>query len=1031
MTLDASGLNAGYVGLLLEQYLDNPEAVDPAWREIFERRDESLPAALPELERVVAGQGDGDNGAPVLAEPVAAASTLVAAPEPPAETVSAVVAAPTPPAEPVTAAPPRNAEPVAAALPTKQQVEAAPAAAADEAAEAPTEPAEPVTAAHTPPAPAEVAAPAVAAPPDDELLAGVAAAMSLVKAYRMHGHLNARLDPLGSEPMGDPALDESRLQPPLTDELQARIPARLLRLSVPGETLLDALPRLRDVYTGTIAYEIEHISDHAERVWLRQAIESGRFRRPLEAEERRDLLRRLAQVEAFETFLRRAFLGQKQFSIEGLDVLVPMLDEAVGLAAQGGAHEVLIGIAHRGRLNVLTHVVGRSYSAILREFEGERSIDALIADPEGGTGDVKYHLAASETRATPAGEIQVTVAANPSHLEAVDPVVVGLARAEQTDRSQSAGIHDPSVALPILIHGDASFAGQGVVAETFNLHSLDGYSTGGTLHVIANNQVGFTTDPAEGRSTRYSSDLAKGFDVPIVHVNADDPEAALAAIRLALAYREEFGHDVVVDVVGYRRFGHNEQDEASYTQPLQTERILQQPPVREKYELRLVEEGVVEPGAAEKLLEETIAALRNAHDDLRTSFASPVPPAETPTRTDTGAAVLTAVQAERLLELGEQLLRVPDGFEVNAKLLRQLERRRETLREGGIDWGHAEALAFASLLEEGIPIRISGQDTERGTFSHRHAVLHDPRTGETYTPLQNLPTAAASFEIYNSPLSEYAALAFEHGYSIAAPDALVVWEAQFGDFVNGAQIVVDQFIVSGRSKWGQTSRLVLLLPHGYEGNGPEHSSARLERFLQLAAQDNIRVVNCTTAAQLFHLLRRQALDATARPLVVMTPKGLLRLREATSSLDDFANGAFQPVLDDPAADRALTRRLVLCSGKLYYDIVGHERRATTPDVAVARIEQLYPFPLERLASLIASYPAVREIVWAQEEPQNMGAWRSLRHRLEEAAAHAPSRPGVQYVGRTWRASTSEGYPTLHQYEQDRIVREAIGPTGAA
>ena len=940
-SLTSSGLNAGYVGLLLEQYLENPEAVDPAWREIFERADD-----------------DGNGAAAQDLEPR--------------------------PVEPPPAAPPFE--------------------------------------------PADVRAPVAAQQaPDDELLGGIAAAMSLVKAYRMHGHLNARLDPLGSEPMGDPALDEARLLPPLTDELQARIPARLLRLSVPGETLLEALPRLREVYTGTIAYEIEHISDHAERVWLRQAIESGRFLVELEADERRSLLRRLAQVEAFETYLRRAFIGQKQFSIEGLDVLVPMLDEAVELAAEAGAHEVLIGIAHRGRLNVLTHTVGRSYASILREFEGERSIDALIADEEGGTGDVKYHLAASEPRLTAAGEIQVTVASNPSHLEAVDPVVEGLARAEQTDRSQGAGIHDPTVALPILIHGDASFAGQGVVAETFNLHSLDGYSTGGTLHLIANNQVGFTTDPAEGRSTRYSSDLAKGFDVPIVHVNADDPEAAIAAIRLALAYREEFGHDVVVDLVGYRRLGHNEQDEAAYTQPLQAERIAQQPPVRESYAQRLVVEGVVDSGASEQMMEETLAALRSTHDDLRQSFASPVPPAEAPTRTDTGAAVVTAVAAERLLELGEQLLRVPADFEVNPKLARQLERRRETLTDGGIDWGHAESLAFASLLEDGIPIRLSGQDTERGTFSHRQAVLHDPRTGETHTPLQHLPAAAASFEIYNSPLSEYAALAFEHGYSIAAPDALVLWEAQFGDFVNGAQIVVDQFIVAGRSKWGQTSRLALLLPHGYEGNGPEHSSARLERFLQLAAQDNIRVVNCTTAGQFFHLLRRQALDATARPLVVMTPKGLLRLREAASTLGDLALSSFQPVLDDPFADHLSVRRLVLCSGKVYYDIVTHELRASALGVGVARIEQLYPFPLERVSALIASYPELREIVWAQEEPQNMGAWRSIRHRLEEAAAHAPYASRVQYVGRTWRASTSEGYPTLHQYEQDRIVREALGP----
>jgi 2-oxoglutarate dehydrogenase E1 component len=800
----------------------------------------------------------------------------------------------------------------------------------------------------------------------------------------------------------------------------------VLGVHVEGQTLADVLPRLREVYCGTIAYEIEHISDHAERTWLRRAIESGRFRQPPTPEERRTLLERLAQVEAFETYLRRAFIGQKQFSIEGLDALVPMLDEALELAASGGAHEVVIGIAHRGRLNVLAHTVGRSYASLLREFEGERTIDALVTDPEGGTGDVKYHLSASESRMTRAGEIQVTLAANPSHLEAVDPVVVGLARAEQTDRSRGAGIHDPSVALAILIHGDASFAGQGVVAETFNLHSLDGYSTGGTLHVIANNQIGFTTDPAEGRSTRYSSDLAKGFDVPIVHVNADDPEAALASIRLALAYREEFGHDVVVDLVGYRRFGHNEQDEAAYTQPLQAARIDAQPPVRESYAAQLVADGVLSAEDAATLLDRTIEVLRTTHDELRTTFAAPLPPAEAKTRTDTGEAVVTAVAAERLRELDQQLARVPEGFAVNPKLARQLERRGEALREGGIDWGHAEALAFASLLEDGIPIRLSGQDTERGTFSHRHAVLHDPVTGETHTPLEALASAAASFEIYNSPLSEFAAVGFEHGYSIAAPDALVVWEAQFGDFVNGAQIVVDQFIVSGRSKWQQTSRLTLLLPHGYEGNGPEHSSARLERFLQLAAQDNIRVVNPTTAAQFFHLLRRQALDATARPLVVLTPKGLLRLRQATSTLEELASGSFRTVLDDAVADRGGVTRLVLCSGKVYYDIAGHEARAEKPGVAIARVERLYPFPLEAVAAVVASYPSLREIVWAQEEPQNMGAWRSLRHRLDEAVAGAAGVERVSYIGRPWRASPSEGYPTLHQYEQDRIVREALG-----
>jgi 2-oxoglutarate dehydrogenase E1 component len=862
---------------------------------------------------------------------------------------------------------------------------------------------------------------------DESLLAGVAAAMELVKAYRTHGHLAARLDPLGSEPIGDPALDETRLVPSLTPELQARIPARLLRLSVEGETLLEALPRLRAVYCGSSAYEIEHISDRAERVWLRQAIESGRFRAPLEPERQIALLRRLSQVEGLEQYLRKSFLGQKQFSLEGLDVLVPMLDETIELAAADGAHEIVIGMAHRGRLNVLCHTIGRSYESILREFEGERTIDAVVSDPEGGTGDVKYHHGASGARMTAAGEIEITLSPNPSHLESVDPVVEGRARAEQTDRTGGAALHDPAVALPVLIHGDAAFPGQGVVAETFNLQSLEGYSTGGTLHLITNNQIGFTTDPAESRSTRYSSDLAKGFDVPIIHVNADDPEAAIGAIRLALAYRAEFGEDIVVDLVGYRRFGHNEQDEPAYTQPLLVERIERQPSVRESYAEQLVAAGILSAKAVAKLVSESQDGLRAAHERLRAAVAQAPSPGPGGGRDDlstatTGDAVVTAVAEDRLLALNEQLLAVPAGFTVNAKLVRQLERRREAAQSGGIDWGQAEALAFATLLEEGIPIRLSGQDTERGTFSHRHLVLHDAVTGETFAPVQNLPRANASFEVYNSPLSEYAALGFEHGYSIAAPDALVLWEGQFGDFVNGAQIVIDQFIVAGRSKWGQTSRLTLLLPHGYEGNGPEHSSARLERFLQQGAQENIRIANCSTSAQIFHLLRRQALDATARPLVVMTPKGLLRLRQASSPLRDLSAGAFHPVIDDPASDRFATRRLALCSGKIYYDIVGHEARAAASSVAVARLEQLYPFPVEAVAELLAGYPSLAELVWVQEEPQNMGAWRSLRHRLEDAAGGVP----VRYVGRTWRASPSEGYPTAHLIEQDRIVRAVLG-----
>jgi len=935
--MEVDGLNAGYAAVLLEEYLENPEAVPAEWRALFESAPEELLDTYPGLKRLLERLGGNGNGhAPVAVAPA--------------------------------------------------------------------------------PAPAAV---------DDELIGGVAASMALVKAYRMHGHLAAHLDPLGSDPPGDPALEPERLVPKLTPRLQARIPARVLRLYVPGDTLAEALPHLQETYTGTIAYEIEHISDHEERVWLRQAIESGRYRQPLSAEEKTRLLARLTEVEGMEHYLRRAFLGQKQFSVEGLDVMIPMLDESIQLGGEGGAHEVVIGMAHRGRLNVLAHVVGRPYEEILREFEGERTIEAVVSSDEGGTGDVKYHLGARGVRTTPVGDITVTLASNPSHLEAVDPVVEGRARAEQTDRSTREGRHDPAVALPVLIHGDASFAGQGEVAETLNLQALDGYSTGGTLHLIANNQIGFTTDPTEGRSTRYSSDLAKGFDIPIIHVNADDPEAAIASIRLALAYRRKFGHDVVVDLVGYRRHGHNEQDEAAYTQPLMAALIAQHPTVREQFAQRLAEEGVVSAEQSQELYDRFQRQLKEAHEHLKQSFGAtvsqPVRDGRIPASTE--EEVVTAVAADRLRALNEQLLRVPEGFKPHPKLWKQLERRRDALDQGGIDWGQAEALAMASLLVEGIPIRLTGQDTERGTFSHRHVVLHDVETGERFTPMQHLDDAGASFEIHNSPLSEYGPVGFEYGYSVAAGEALVLWEAQFGDFVNGAQIILDQFVVAGLSKWGETSRLTLLLPHGYEGNGPEHSSARLERFLQLAAQENIRIANPSTAAQHFHLMRRQALDATARPLVVMTPKGLLRLKQAASTLTELDSGKFHPVLPEPVVDAERVTRLVLVSGKVYYDIAGHEEGAAAEHVAVVRIEQLYPFPVEAAREAIAAYPNLKQIVWAQEEPQNMGAWRAIRHRLEEAK---PDDVPLLYVGRPWRASPSEGYPTAHLREQDRIARSALG-----
>jgi 2-oxoglutarate dehydrogenase E1 component len=954
---DVDGLNVGYAQALLEQYLENPEAVPEEWRSLFESGDAAIVDALPGLARLVETLKDG-NGA--------SAQAPVAAP---------VEAAPSPEPEP-------------------------------EADAAQAQPEEPQ------PAPAET---------DQTLLGGVAAATALIKAYRTHGHLAAHLDPLGSDPVGDPALEPDLLVPKLTPELQQAIPASVLRVGVVGETLADVLPRIREIYCGTIAYEIEHISDHQERVWLRHAIESGRYRRSFDADERRALLERLTEVEGFEHYLKRQFLGQKQFSIEGLDVMVPMLDEAIELGVEAGAHEVVIGMAHRGRLNVLAHIIGRPYEEVLREFEGERTIEAVVAKG-GASGDVKYHLGAVGRRSTDAGDVSVLLAANPSHLEAVDPVVEGITRAEQTDRSSRTGDHDPAIAVPILIHGDASFPGQGVVAETLNLQNLVGYTTGGTLHLIANNQIGFTTDPADGRSTRYSSDLAKGFDMPIVHVNADDPEAALSAIRLALAFRQRFGSDVVVDLVGYRRHGHNEGDEAAFTQPLMAERIAAHPTVRALYAQHLVEAGEVSAEEAEALEKEMQERMRSAHDALKSSLTHPESSSGEGTPAAAEATVETGVPADRLRELQQELVRVPEGFTVNPKLAKMLERRSEALDAGGIDWGQAESLAFASLLVEGIPIRLTGQDTERGTFSHRHLVLHDAQTGAQHAPIKHIAAASASLEAYNSPLSEYATLGFEYGYSVTAPEALILWEAQFGDFINGAQIVVDQFLVSGLAKWRQTSRLTLLLPHGYEGNGPEHSSARLERFMQLAAQENIRVVNATTAAQYFHLLRRQALDPNARPLIVMTPKGLLRLREAGSSLSDLSDGRFQPVLDDPAVtDRSAVTRLVLTSGKLYYDIAGHERRSQASNVAVARFEQLYPFPVGPAAALVASYPSVREVVWAQEEPQNMGAWRAIRHRLEEAVAGKP----LRYAGRPWRASPSEGYPTSHQRAQERIVEEVL------
>ena len=862
------------------------------------------------------------------------------------------------------------------------------------------------------------------------MLQAVQAATSLLKAHRTHGHLAARLDPLGTEPEGDPALEPTTVG--LSPEVMAKIPAKILRMYVPGATLADALPHLRETYCGTIAYEIEHIASHRQRMWLREKIEGSEFRKPLTNDEQHALLQRLVEVDALERFMHKAYLGQKQFSIEGLDMTVPMIDETIQLAAAHGAREVVVGMAHRGRLNVLAHNLGRPYETIFAEFEGASTLEAVTSIPQGGTGDVKYHHGAQGTYQLPNGDaILVNLESNPSHLEFVHPVVVGATRAAQTGRQGPHAHRDTNAAVPIVLHGDAAMPGQGVVAESLNLQALDGYKVGGTIHLVQNNQVGFTTDPEDARSTRWASDIAKGYDTPIIHVNADDVAACVSAVRLAFAFREEFGHDVVIDLIGYRRFGHNEADEPAYTQPEMYAKIKAKKRVSELWAERLVEDGVLTQEEVEQQRQDVWDELTRLHQDLKAQIkaaedAGTVEQATGEYQLDRSPSpeVQTAVSPDRLRSLNDELLRIPDGFTVHPKLVKQLERRRQAVgADGGIDWAHAEVLAFATLLTEGVPIRLTGQDVERGTFSQRHMVLHDAKTGQSLCPIQSLPGALAPFELHNTPLSEIACLGFEYGYSAEAPETLVLWEAQFGDFGNSAQVIIDQFIVSGLAKWGQTTRLTLLLPHGYEGSGPEHSSARLERFLQLAAEGNIRVANLTTPAQYFHLLRRQARIAKQRPLIIMTPKSLLRLPQATNRLEHLSETRFFPVLGEPRVAAEKVTRLVLCTGKIYYDLVGHpsrqdnEARRHRP-----RRAALSRSPRRRSSSWSSSYPNLREVVWVQEEPRNMGARAHMSPRLMQIL---PQQLKFGYIGRPERASPGEGYPAAHTGEQNRILRTAL------
>src|SRR3954464_7452111 len=733
------------------------------------------------------------------------------------------------------------------------------------------------------------------------------AAVNLAQSIRRYGHLAAQLDPLGSKPIGDPTLHPERHG--LTEDDLRRIPATLVSSALTRQcaNMQEFVASLRRVYCSTIGYDYAQVFVPEERQWLRHAAEAGRFRDPADPIDPAALLGRLTQVEVFERFLHRTFPGKTRFSIEGLDMLVPILDEVIGEAGEAGIGHILIGMAHRGRLNVMAHVLCKPYEQILAEFKDPLSSRNFREDMTW-TGDVKYHAGAH--RAIKDGReigLEVSMPPNPSHLEAVDPVVEGMARAAGTlSGTGGAPKFDPTRSVPILIHGDAAFPGQGIVAETLNLSRLAGYDTGGTIHIIVNNQLGFTADSRESYSTSYASGLARGFKIPIVHVNADDPVACVAAARLAFAYRAKFQPDFLIDLIGYRRYGHNEGDEPAFTQPLMYQKISVHPTVRDQWAATLEKRGELDPGRADALVQKHTAELQRSMDELspERDYVEPEPAPAPP-----GAAskVETAVAIERLRELNDALLKTPDGFTIHRKLERVREKRGQMFAatdERTVDWATAEELAFASILSDGISIRLTGEDVERGTFSHRHAVFHDATDGRVHVPLQSLPQARAAFEVHNTPLSENAVLGFEYGYNIQEPSRLVIWEAQYGDFINGAQVMVDEFLVSARSKWGTKPSLVLLLPHAHEGQGPDHASARPERFLQLAADTNIRVANCTTAAQFFHLLRRQAalLTVDPLPLVVLTPKSLLRHPLVPSAPRELAEGSFQRVIRDSEAD---------------------------------------------------------------------------------------------------------------------------------
>ena len=878
-----------------------------------------------------------------------------------------------------------------------------------------------------------------------EKVVGVA---NLAQAIRNFGHLRAQLDPLGSSPRDDPSLD------PLYHGIEQgeleRFPASLVHLADSGtapkdqyqrSNAADAIQELYQIYCSKTGYDYGHLYIPEERIWLREAAESGRYRPPAAQVDSLALLERLTQVETFELFLHRTFPGKTRFSIEGLDMMVPMLDEIIYHAGKQDICMVFIGMAHRGRLNVLAHVLQKPYNQILAEFK-DPGINFTILDELGWTGDVKYHKGADvAVNGDETVKLVICMPPNPSHLEHINPVVEGMARAagSQTNQPGEVIFHEKA-SIPVLIHGDASFIGQGVVAETLNLSQLPGYYTGGTIHIIANNQLGYTASPKETRGSLYASELAKGYKIPIIHVNADDPTACIEAARTAVAYRDQFHKDFLIDLVGYRRYGHNEGDEPSFTQPRMYNLIRQHPTVRVLWGKNLTDRGDVDEKVPDEISRRAMDELQRVYEELQAEEALIEPIPEPPPK---GAAqqVQTGVDLARLGELNESLMQIPEGFNINKKLSRSIDRRRHLFNplqgqdnsedqgqlpeDNRVDWATAEDLAFASILADGIPIRMSGQDVPRGTFSQRHAIFHDVQEDRIYIPLQNLPQAKAAFEIRNSPLSESAAVGFEFGYDIIAPNQLVLWEAQYGDFVNVAQAMIDEFLVSARAKWGQSTALVLLLPHGNEGQGPDHSSGRLERFLQLAVDINMRIAYPTTAAQYFHLLRRQAalLVQDPLPLVVFTPKGLLRHPGVASKPEEFEKGKWLPVIGDSRAEEDPGRvvKMILCTGRVYVDLVGHSSWEQARDTAIVRVEQLFRFPGELLMEQLEKYPKLNEIVWVQEEPSNMGAWEFMHSRLD---ALINGRWRLHYVGRAASSSPGEGSATWYAVNQKALIEQA-------